>query len=63
MRLEKTIRLADGTKVTLRGDEEDDWSLAVWTAEAGRGGDAISFAVCAGGEDIYFGSRSGRWRR
>ena len=45
---EKTIRLSDGTKVTLRGDKDDEWSVAVWTAEDGEGKDVYSFAVCSG---------------
>ena len=45
---EKTIRLSDGTKVTLRGDKEDEWSVAVWTAEDGEGKDVYSFAICSG---------------
>jgi len=45
---EKTIRLSDGTKVTLRGNKEDEWSVAVWTAEDGEGKDVYSFAVCSG---------------
>ena len=45
---EKTIRLSDGTKVTLRGDKDDEWSVAVWTAEDGEGKDVYSFAICSG---------------
>ena len=45
---EKTIRLSDGTKVTLRGDKDDEWSVAMWTAEHGEGKDVYSFAVCSG---------------
>ena len=45
---EKTIRLSDGTKVTLRGDKDDEWSVAMWTAEDGEGKDVYSFAVCSG---------------
>lgn len=45
--LEKTVTLADGTKVTLRGDEEDQWSLAVWTmTEASGEKEDYSFAIC-----------------
>ena len=39
---EKTVRLADGTQVTLRGEKENSWSAAVWTDS-----DYYS-AVCAG---------------
>ena len=45
---EKTVRLSDGTKVTLRGDKEDAWSVAVWTADAEDGESAYSFAICSG---------------
>lgn len=45
---EKTILLSDGTKVTLRGDKEDEWSVAVWTTEDGEGKDVYSFAICSG---------------
>lgn len=45
--LEKTVTLADGTQVTLRGDEEDQWSLAVWTmTEASGEKEDYSFAIC-----------------
>ena len=44
---EKTILLSDGTKVTLRGNKDDEWSVAVWTAEDGEGKDVYSFAVCS----------------
>ena len=45
--LEKTVTLADGTTVTLRGDEEDQWSLAVWTmTEASGEKEDYSFAIC-----------------
>ncbi|MBQ4176163.1 MAG: hypothetical protein II640_01720 [Lachnospiraceae bacterium] len=39
---EKTVRLADGTQVTLRGEKENSWSAAVWTDSD------YSYAVCAG---------------
>lgn len=45
---EKTVRLSDGTKVTLRGDKEDAWSVAVWTADAEDEESAYSFAICSG---------------
>ena len=45
---EKTVRLSDGTKVTLRGDKEDAWSAAVWTADAEDEESAYSFAICSG---------------
>ena len=45
---EKTFRLSDGTKVTLRGDKEDAWSVAVWTVDAEDEESAYSFAICSG---------------
>jgi ABC-type glycerol-3-phosphate transport system substrate-binding protein len=45
---EKTIRLSDGTKVTLRGDKENAWSVAVWTKNTEDEESAYSFAICSG---------------
>ena len=44
---EKTIRLSDGTKVTLRGDKENAWSVAVWTLDEEDEKSAYSFAICS----------------
>ena len=52
---EKTIRLSDGTKVILRGDKEDAWSVAVWTVDAGDEKSAYSFAICS--EEKLFQSK------
>ena len=49
---EKMVRLTDGTKVTLRGDKEDAWSVAVWTKDAEDEKGAYSFAICSG-EKIF----------
>ena len=45
---EKMVRLTNGTKVTLRGDKEDAWSVAVWTKDAEDEKGAYSFAICSG---------------
>lgn len=43
---QQTALLADGTKVTLRGNQEGSWSVAAWTASG------YSYAVCAGEKDF-----------
>ena len=46
----KIISLEDGTKVTLRGNRKDSWSVAVWTVlpEEGEETQAYSYAIDAG---------------
>lgn len=47
-KLDETLTLADGTKVTLRGDEKDAWETAVWQRQEQDGDTVFSYAVCAG---------------
>jgi len=48
---EKTITLKDGTEVTMRGEKQGSWSVAVWTVSPGEredGGEAYSCSISAG---------------
>ncbi len=46
---ESTLTLPGGIRVTLRGDQKEQWTTAVWTQEADGEDPAYAYAVCGRG--------------